>query len=227
MLTVLQNIFIQHANPERAQQQAAYMKFKMPFYGITKPTIEQIMRTIYKPYAPQSAAEYQATLHEIFTHGRYREEWYAGLLYAKKHRRYITLATVPLYLQIVRMSQWWDIVDDVAVNLIGVALKGSDIRPLLQSWSKDSDMWVRRTALLTQLKYKQDTDVALLQELILRVAHEKDFFIRKAIGWVLREYSKTDPEAVLQFVTTHKERLSALSIKEGLRCIKGISTTRG
>ncbi len=152
---------------------------------------------------------------------QYREEWYCAVDFAVKYKKYIVFKNLDLYLYLIMQSQWWDVVDGVAVWLVGVALKGHPgLSRSLKTWIRDQNLWIRRTALLTQLQYKRDTDFELLSELILQVADEKEFFIRKAVGWTLRQYSYTDAEAVVQFVTDHSDQLSRLSVTEALKALK-------
>lgn len=115
----------------------------------------------------------------------------------------------------------WDFLDGIAVNLIGrVALQNkSSMEPLLRQWIADEDMWIRRTAILAQLKHKQETNADLLFELCRARMHEKEFFIRKAIGWALREYGKTNPDSVINFLKEEKANLSGLSYREGSRIL--------
>lgn len=223
----LHQTMAQHADAQRALAQQAYMKSSMPFWGIAKPQVDLIARSLFAAAPARTNSEYRAFLDYVFIHAQYREEWYAGLTYAKKCKAYINAENVDLYIKIIIRGQWWDIVDDVSSNLIGKALyKHADLHNQLLVWINHPCMWIRRTALLAQLKYKHDTDFDLQSKLITLVAHEKDFFIRKAIGWSLREYSKTNPDAVAKFIAQHQHLLAPLSIKEGLRIIqaKGLST---
>lgn len=215
LFTTLQHSFAQLANPARAAQQQAYMKSAMPYYGITKPEVDAITKALCKEHAAANNAEYRATIEYCFEHATHRELWYAALNYAQWHKKYITADNIDVYLAIVRKTQWWDIVDTVAPNLIGKALNNTlTLAGCTSAWILDSNMWVRRTALLAQLKYKQSTNIALQEKLILTVAHEKEFFIRKAIGWTLRELSKTNKEAVQKFLALHGDKLSGLSMRE-------------
>ena len=199
------------------------MKSQMPYYGVSSPDRKLICRTIFKEFPPENNAEYRSCLMHIFNQSRFREEWYCSMDYGMRFRKYILAENVDLYLTLVRKTQWWDTVDGIAAGLIGPALlNNSELPGILKEWILDEDMWVRRTALLTQLKYKADTNFELLKELILQVTHEKDFFIRKAIGWVLRQYSYTDSDQVLAFISQYETRLSPLSIKEGKKGIQRI-----
>ena len=220
LLAQLHTAFAQKADPLIAVQQQRYMKSTMAYWGIKKPVIDQICRELFAQAKPVDNAQYVETLEYLFTHATKREEWYAAIVYARKFSTFIIPQNVPVYMQLVLRGQWWDIVDDVSVNLIGKALcTATDMSTLVRAWIVHDNMWVRRTALLVQLKYKQKTDFELLTHLIATVAHEKEFFIRKAIGWVLREYSKTNPEVVYAYVTLQRSTLSPLSVREGLRCI--------
>ena len=221
LLNTLQAAFAKHADPERAQGQQAYMKSTMSFWGIRLPEVRKISNVIFKECIPADNNEYRQTVLYLFEHAQHRENWYAGMHYANKFKRFIVTENIDLYLDVIRLVQWWDIVDDFAARFVGGALKQvADIKPSLLAWIVDDNMWVRRTALLAQLKYKENTDADLLAQLILSVAHEKEFFIRKAIGWVLREYSYTNPEWVQLFIKKHEDVLSNLSVREGLKAIK-------
>jgi 3-methyladenine DNA glycosylase AlkD len=124
------------------------------------------------------------------------------------------------YANMIRMKSWWDTVDDIAANLVGMLLLDHpELVQAMDDWIQDEFLWIRRTALIFQLKYKQQTDCTRLFGYCTTVMHERDFFIRKAIGWALRQYSKTDPIAVKQFIQTHQHALSPLSVKEGSKYV--------
>lgn len=221
LLATLQHHFEEHADCLRAAEQQRYMKSVMPYWGVTLPQVRKMSDQLFKEYAPSTNEEYRRIILYLFKNAQCREEWYAGLHYAKKFKKFIGIENLELYLELIRLTQWWDIVDDAAVHLVGGSLKTvDDIKIFLQSWIVDENMWIRRTALLAQLKYKNATDSVLLSKLILSVINEKEFFIRKAIGWVLREYSYTNPEWVKSFIKEHEKELSGLSIREGLKAIK-------
>lgn len=211
---------VAHANPERAAQQQAYMKSSMPYWGIPKPVLAELTKPIFKKYAPENNEEYRYVVSYLFTTATHREQWYVAIDYARMFKKYICKNNIDLYLDLNMKGQWWDIIDTVSDHLIGKALLGQPALPsLLQQWIKHENMWIQRTALLAQLKYKEKTDFDLLTDLINQVIDHKDFFIRKAIGWTLREYSKTNPESVKIFIELNRSRLSNLSIKEGSKYI--------
>lgn len=216
----LQHKFSEHADQQIAKKQQAYMKSAMPFWGIPVPQVRRIVKECANKYAPENNAEYREMVNHIFMHATHREEWYAAMIIAQQFKKFIDEQNIDIYIGFIEKGQWWDIVDVVSSNLIGIALhQNKNLERHLQAWIKHENMWIRRTALLTQLMHKEKTNFALQENLILQVAHEKEFFIRKAIGWTLRQYSKTDPDAVRTFIAAHSTRLSSLSIKEGSKYI--------
>ncbi len=118
----------------------------------------------------------------------------------------------------IRSGAWWDLVDGVSHRLCGLLLAHrDDIAPVLRTWSRDSDRWIRRASITSQLGAKSATDPALLAAVIEPNLADPDFFIRKAIGWALRDFAATDPDWVRQFVERHTLEISALSRREALR----------
>lgn len=220
LLSLIRDRFKLLADPVRAKGQQRYMKSEMPYWGIKTPDSRKACRKLFKLNPPKSNNEYRRTILYFFNNAEKREEWYAAINYAAQFKEFICFENLDVYLEIVHISQWWDVVDATATNLIGSALKGSSqLSTILKIWIQDENLWVRRTALITQLHYKTETDFTLLQELIVTVCLEKEFFIRKAIGWALRQYSYIDAEGVERFIAEYEERLSPLSIREGLKAI--------
>jgi len=237
LLKRLEAEFVICADRQRAVEQQRYMKSQMPYFGVTMPEVKKITKQVLKEYVPEDNQEYRDALVYLFANAKQREVWYAGLVYAQRFTKYITEENIDVYEKIVRMTNWWDIVDLAAQNLIdaafinnaydrllvtdaGKSVDESKLAPYAKNWIKDDDLWIRRTALLVQLKYKSATDFILLKKLILQAAHEKDFFMRKAIGWALRAYSYVEPQEVVSFITDNKDKLSTLSVREGLKVVK-------
>jgi 3-methyladenine DNA glycosylase AlkD len=123
-----------------------------------------------------------------------------------------TAAALPMYEELIVTGAWWDLVDEVATRLVGELELG-----FLRSWAVDPDLWKRRTAIIAQITRKDRTDAELLFDCIEPNRGDREFFIRKAIGWALREYSKVDPDAVVRYCATHE--LSPLSRREALRIL--------
>jgi 3-methyladenine DNA glycosylase AlkD len=172
----------------------------------------------------------------------HRENKYLAIDFATHFTHCITFDSLSMYESMLREEyMWWDLCDPIAVNLVGsLARDCSDysnreeqsdagltiLKPMLKEWIQDDNMWIRRTAILCQLKSKTKTDETLLFDLCRRCLDEKEFFIQKAIGWALREYGKTNPSSVIAFLEQEKESLSRLSFREGSRILisKGLMT---
>ena len=211
--------FAAHADPARALQQARYLKTDMPFYGLTAPVRRGLLRALFADHPPTDATEWRALVVELWALPQ-REEKYAAVqaCYAWR-RRYVTPAHLPLFEQLIREGAWWDLVDEVASKLVSPLRRAhrAQLTPIMDQWLRDASLWVRRAALLSQLKHRTDTDAAWLFDACLLLKDEPDFFIRKAIGWALRDYSWHAPEAVARFLEAHREGLSKLSWREGAK----------
>jgi len=194
---------------------AAYMKTDMPFYGVPKSARLPILKAMHKQFIPPSPDAYIDGVQALWQL-RHREEKYTAIDFAIRHSKYITPAAMPMYEQLIREGAWWDLVDAVATLLVGRVLLNhrTETATTMEKWIDDKDMWIRRAALLAHLKHKTSTDQAQLFAHCLRLAGEKEFFIRKALGWVLREYAKTSPDAVNAFLRAHQALLSPLSMRE-------------
>ncbi|NOY56277.1 MAG: DNA alkylation repair protein [Actinobacteria bacterium] len=206
------------ADSDRAVAMAAYMKTEMPFHGVPTPQRRVILREALVRYPIRSQAEYRGAVMALWDLP-HREEKYVAVGLAIAERRWITFENLDLYRRLIVDGAWWDFVDSVAANLIGKVLLEEPDRmwPTLDAWIDDQDLWLRRTAILAQLKHKDRTDTDRLFDYCLRRAHEKEFFIRKAIGWALREYAKTDSVSVSRFLLEHREELSGLSFREAAK----------
>ena len=204
------------ADPAKAPAMAAYMKTAQAFYGVPSPQRATIFSEMRRRFAPADQKSYARNVLALWKLP-HREERYSAIAYARQYPQFVTPASMPLYERMIREGAWWDFVDEIAVNLTGtVLLKYRDeSRVTVERWIDDRDMWIRRTALISHLKHKAETDADQLFDHCLRRAHETEFFIRKAIGWALREYSKTEPRAVKSFLTKNRKRLSNLSYAEG------------
>jgi 3-methyladenine DNA glycosylase AlkD len=218
LVRFVQRSFSQLADPAKAGPMAAYMKTEMPFYGVQQPQRIAIYREMKKHFTPADRTQYEDAILALWKLP-HREERYAALEYACHFTAFITIDSVPLYEQLIREGAWWDLVDVVATALAGSVLLSyrRDFKPTVEKWIDDEDLWIRRTALLCHNRHKKHTDRNQLFDHCLRRADEKEFFIRKAIGWALREYSYAEPELVRKFLFTNQQKLSTLSFKEGAK----------
>jgi 3-methyladenine DNA glycosylase AlkD len=204
------------ADPAKAPAMAAYMKTAQPFFGVPTPIRTAMLKQMGERFAPIDQQSYVRCVMALWKLP-HREERYCAIAFARRYEQFITLESLPLYERMIREGAWWDFVDEIAVNLVGSVYGNfrAQTRSVIERWIDDEDMWIRRTALLSHIKHKKETDAAQLFRHCLKLSHERKFFIRKAIGWALREYSKTDPRAVRAFLTKNRKRLSNFSYTEG------------
>ena len=205
-------------DPVRAAGAQAYLKSAMPQLGVRVPEVRRIVKAEVAAAPLASGDELRSAVLELFRTATYREERYAAIdLTASKLVR-TDLAMVPVYEEIIRTGAWWDLVDGVEDRLGRLLQAHRDVlTPVLLRWSTDPDFWIRRSSITAQLGAKANTDTGLLATVIEANLADREFFIRKAIGWALREFAKTDPAWVRQFAAAHGAALSPLSRREALR----------
>jgi 3-methyladenine DNA glycosylase AlkD len=198
----------------------AYMRTDMPFYGVQKEGRTVILRQLVRDFQPADRSEYQDLVLGLWGLP-HREEKYLALAYARHFKTFTVPESLPLFRRLIVEGAWWDFVDEVATKLVRqlVLDEPDETWQVVDEWVGDEDMWLRRTAILCQIGARERTDVDRLFRFCVQRAFEKEFFIRKAIGWALREHAKTDPGAVARFVTEHRDQLSGLSFREATRHI--------
>lgn len=210
------------ADPTRAAGMQAYMKSTMPYYGVRMPDVRAISKRAFAEHPLASADEWQAAVLEIWRKAKHREERYVAMELAAQQRyaEYRTPAVLPLFEEMIVTGAWWDHVDEAA-HLAGQMLRAhpKKMRPVMRAWSTDENLWKRRVSIICQISFKQDTDLDLLYGNIEPNLADRDFFIRKAIGWALRAYAWTDPAEVARYVRAHESQLSGLSRREALKNI--------
>ncbi|MBK8611932.1 MAG: DNA alkylation repair protein [Flavobacteriales bacterium] len=208
--------FKHHANAENAAAMSAYMKDRFPFFGIKAPQRRELVKDHSALYGAPALDELPAIARSAFALPQ-RELHQVAVDLLMKHAKKLGPADLPLVEELITTKSWWDSVDGLAIHVAGVILKKhpKEIAKWSKRWIGSSDMWLNRTAILFQARWKEDTDQALLFANIDRHVGHKDFFIRKAIGWSLRELGATDPEAVSAFVRSRK--LSPLSEREAMK----------
>ena len=210
------------ANPERAIGQQRYMKSEMPFLGLTSPQRRALLAPLLADPALRidSRSAWERSIRELWDGAEFREDRYAALALLR-HRTYRSWRdpdVIWLVEHIVVTGAWWDYVDEVG-NVVGEVLlldpEGEGLR--MRAWSEREDLWLRRSAILSQLRHGDRTDTSLLEDVIEPNLDDREFFIRKAIGWALRQYARTDPQWVRTFIAQHGDRLSGLSRREALK----------
>lgn len=209
------------ADPVRARTAQGYMKSEMPFYGVPSPLQRQLWRDAFSAHPLGTSEQWQRVVLELWREASFREERYAavGLASDRRYLSYRTRAALPVLEEMIVSGAWWDYVDALASHPLGDVLVADAPRVsrLMRRWAVDGDMWKRRSAILCQLRRKRQTDLALLYDCVEPNLADRQFFIRKAIGWALRQYAWTDPKEVTRYVRAHRDRLSPLSIREATK----------
>lgn len=207
--------FEEQANAEQASRMAAYMKNHFPFYGVQTP----IRRTLYKDIiiADKKNGKIDWDLLNLVWSQEKRELHYFVCDYLKGLHKFLSYDDVPLILTFAKSNQWWDTIDHFD-RILG-NIYDDRIPSLMLELSQSEDFWLRRIAINHQLGRKDKTDTALLEEIITNNFGSKEFFINKAIGWSLRDYSKVNPDWVRDFVITYQEDLAPLSFREASKYI--------
>ena len=199
------------------------MKSDMPYLGVGVPQCRRIAGSVFRAHPLPDARAWETAILELWRKAAHREERHAAieLLLFGRYSRWLEPARFPLVEELVVTGAWWDYVDAIAGRGVGAMLAAHPrpMKAVLREWAEDANIWKRRTAILAQLKSKRATDTKLLADAIRSSIGESEFFLRKGIGWALREYSKTDPAWVLAFVEAQPE-LSDLSRREALKHLK-------
>lgn len=218
VLDTITSLFEENRNPTNAIPMQKYMKNHFPFLGIKTPLRRELMKQVYVQTGILKV-EFQETLIEHLWEKKEREYQYAAIDYTTKSLKKLTKQNLPLMENIMLHKQWWDSIDGIAPNAVGTIAKKdpSVLDETIEKWAYGQDIWLRRAAILFQLKYKETTEEQRLYRYIIANADSKEFFIQKAIGWALREYSKTNPDSVRLFI--QQNSLSRLSIREGSKYI--------
>ncbi len=216
----LDSLFKKATNPKRASQMRAYMRNQFEYYGIDSPALNEITRQALADL--RSPSEAQLKRFALKSWRRPQREWqYFVLGYLRRNVKTATSAFLTTAEELITTKSWWDTVDALASRTVGSLVRADPaLRETMDRWIRSHDIWIARTAILHQLFYKEATDTTRLFDYCLQRAGDHEFFIRKAIGWALREYSKTDEVAVRRFVADHGAELSGLSQREALKWLE-------
>ncbi len=199
------------ANPEKAAPMSAYMRGQFPYLGIPTPERRKLARECLK--GMDKLAVDWGFVFECWGQPE-REFQYLAVDYLSRLRRLLAAADIPNLRELAVTKSWWDTVDGIDVIIGDIALRCPEVKDVLLRWSSDENIWLRRIAIDHQLMLKEKTDRDLLERVIVNNLGQKEFFINKAIGWSLRQYSKTDPIWVRSFIERHRGRMAPLSIRE-------------
>jgi 3-methyladenine DNA glycosylase AlkD len=227
LLSTLRRELAAAGDPERAIGTQAYMKSAMPYYGVSSPKMRLVCRSVFAGVDFPSADAWRRAVLSIWRRANHREERYAAieLTGIKRFAPFQTMDALTIYEEMIVTGAWWDYVDALATHRLGDLLRRypSVMRRKMLSWSRSKDMWKRRSSILCQIKFKKDTDLDLLYTCIEPSLSSREFFLRKAIGWALRQYAWTDPNEVRRYVASRETALSNLSKREALKNVqKGV-----
>jgi 3-methyladenine DNA glycosylase AlkD len=217
LLSDLEAAFVAQADPRRAAGARAYMRDQFPFYGIPAPAQRLIAREVTSVLPVPTESDLVRAVRACWR--KPEREWqYFACWYLRRHVRGSPADLLTAVEPLITTKSWWDTVDTLASHTVGgLVAQHAELASTMDDWIGSDDVWLARTAILHQLGYKAETDADRLFGYCLRRAGDREFFIRKAIGWALREYSKTDGKAVRAFVLANADTLTALSRKEALK----------
>ncbi len=233
LVQTVREVLASAADPSQAEPMRAYMKSEMPFLGVSSPLLRSSLGPVMTAHPLPDEETWQASVLELWDGARFREERYAALALARHrlYREHQQVHTLGLYEHLIRTGAWWDLVDETAGHLVRDLLLAhrQEATPVIRTWATADDLWVRRSAIICQLGARDRCDQDLLAQVIednldgsTRTTpavspYGREFFIRKAIGWALRDHARTDPDWVLGFVAAHDDMLSGLSKREALK----------
>jgi len=216
-IEALDRTFQKHANPEDAKHMKAYMLNQFDFYGIRAAQRRSLMNTVAKCHHIEIRDTIRTMAFDLYDQPKREMHMVAMELFDKQLRRSYKLEDIALIEQLITTNSWWDSVDFIAKNILGRYLLIFPVETfqVIERFSSSDNMWLQRSAIIFQLGYKEKTNKELLFQQCMKHRVSNDFFIKKAIGWALREYGKVNPDAVLKFVETAD--LKPLSKREAIR----------
>lgn len=200
------------AKPDDAVAMKAYMKNKFEFLGVKTPVRRKLAKAFFKQQT-DSVIDW-VFINESWDNP-YRELQYAALDYLEIRKKLLTPSDLPHLKKLAQTKSWWDTIDFLDRLVGSIIARFPETKGIILVWSRDEDIWLRRLAIDHQLLRKEETDTELLEKILVNNLGQTEFFINKAIGWALRDYSKTNPDWVRDFIERHQAEMAALSIREG------------
>lgn len=213
----IKKIFEQNKNEEKAVCMAKYMRNLFKFYGLPTPERKKVYKDFLKEERKKGVPDWDF-LNKCYG-DEHREFQYLVCDYLTALNDYLDFSDIKNIENYIKSKQWWDTIDFLDRVIGNIGLKDKRVDALMLKWSKDDDFWLRRTAIDHQLCRKEKTNTLLLEQIIKNNLGSNEFFINKAIGWSLRDYSKTDPEWVRAFINKYKDAMNSLSIREASKYI--------
>lgn len=203
-------------NDKKAIEMSAYMKNQFAFLGISASPRKEIENKIFKSVAKENI-DFKFT--DKCYKNKYREFQYTAIDYLNFKKEYLNISHIEILKNYILTKSWWDTIDHLDKIVGDIALRDERVNEILLNWSLDENIWIRRVAINHQILRKEKTNIELLEQIIINNFNQKEFFINKAIGWSLRDYSKTNPKWVRDFIKRHKNSMNNLSIREASKYI--------
>ena len=200
------------ANPNDAAAMKAYMKNKFEFLGVKTPARRKLAKAFFKQ---QTDSDIDWNFINEAWNNPYRELQYTALDYLETRKKLLTPSDLSRLKKLAQTKSWWDTIDFLDRLVGSIIARFPETKEIILAWSRDEDIWLRRLAIDHQLLRKEETDTELLEKILVNNLGQTEFFINKAIGWALRDYSKTNPGWVRDFIERHRAEMSAFSIREG------------
>ena len=207
LLKELQNL----ANADDARAMKAYMRGRFEFLGVKTPARRKAAKAFFKKHG--GADIDWRFVRQAWEHP-FREMQYAALDYLETRKNLLRPGDLPQLKKLAQSKSWWDTIDFLDRLAGGIIAGFPETRPVILQWSRDEDIWLRRLAIDHQLLRKDQTDQHLLEQILVNNLNQTEFFINKANGWALRDYSKTNPEWVKNFIRQHHGKMAPLNIRE-------------
>lgn len=223
LITDLRHTLAAHADRRNAAPMQAYMKSALPFYGIKTPERRRLLRAVCRRHPIGTAAELAQTMRATWRAATHREERYCAIELARTggNAQLMDLRLLPLFERFIVEGAWWDYCDDISGGAIAQLLHDHPavMKPALRQWARSAGIWLRRASFLCQRRLKSSFDAKLMYDCILPSIDSDEFFLRKGIGWALRERAYAAPAEVRAFCRKYRDRLSPLTLREALKRI--------
>ena len=208
----------EHSDMERAIAMAAYMKNNFVFFGIPSPLRKDLTKSFFATYGMPAKEDRNAIVQSAYDQTQ-RELHYFAINLLVKEKKTLASSDLAFMKSLIEQNSWWDSIDTIGPHLVGfIVAQDARLSKTMDKWAVDKNFWIRRVAILHQMKWKRQTDFNRLCSYCLLNADSKEFFIQKAMGWALREYAYVDAKAVKQFITANQ--LPKLTIREGMKHIQ-------
>ena len=213
----IKKIFESREDKENAVAMSKYMRNLFDFYGIPASKRKEVYKDFIKSEKKAKIIDWEF-LDKCYE-DKHREFQYLVYDYLLATKQYVSFEDIPKIKKYIINKPWWDTIDFLCKIIGDIGLRDLRVKDLMIDWSKSENIWLKRTAIEHQLGLKDKTDTELLGRVIVNSFGSDEFFVNKAIGWALRDYSKTDPEFVKDFINKHKDEMNSLSIKEASKYI--------